>query len=200
MLQPGAPVPDERIAEYVGLYYDFVRDDKVATLTAEYASATARRFVTMQGPFRDIMKWTNLPPAFVILQRINLGLYAILGRLRATANWRLIAEELWPMTDGPPSTDARPAGARLVDRTGGSSMDFEVRRDDLRTTRSVDDGTPSLDDGQALLRVSRFALTANNVTYAVVGEAMSYWTFFPDRGGLGSCSGVGLRRRRGVAR
>jgi len=105
VLQAGAPVPDERIAEYVGLYYDFVRDDKVATLTAEYASATARRFVTMQGPFRDIMKWTNLPPAFVILQRINLGLYAILGRLRATANWRLIAEELWPMTDGPPSTE-----------------------------------------------------------------------------------------------
>jgi predicted unusual protein kinase regulating ubiquinone biosynthesis (AarF/ABC1/UbiB family) len=105
VLQPGAPVDDERIAEYVGLYYDFVRDDKVATLTAEYASSTARRFVTMQGPFRDIMKWTNLPPAFVILQRINLGLYAILGRLRATANWRLIAEELWPMTDGAPSTE-----------------------------------------------------------------------------------------------
>jgi predicted unusual protein kinase regulating ubiquinone biosynthesis (AarF/ABC1/UbiB family) len=105
VLQPGAPVPDERIADYVGLYYDFVRDDKVATLTAEYASATARRFVTMQGPFRDVMKWTNLPPAFVILQRINLGLYAILGRLRATANWRLIAEELWPMTDGGPSTE-----------------------------------------------------------------------------------------------
>jgi predicted unusual protein kinase regulating ubiquinone biosynthesis (AarF/ABC1/UbiB family) len=105
VLHPGAPVPDERVADYVGLYYDFVRDDKVATLTAEYASATARRFVTMQGPFRDIMKWTNLPPAFVILQRINLGLYAILGRLRATANWRLVAEELWPMTDGPPSTE-----------------------------------------------------------------------------------------------
>jgi predicted unusual protein kinase regulating ubiquinone biosynthesis (AarF/ABC1/UbiB family) len=105
VLQPGAPVPDERVADYVGLYYDFVRDDKVATLTAEYASATARRFVTMQGPFRDIMKWTNLPPAFVILQRINLGLYAILGRLSATANWRLVAEELWPMTDGPPSTE-----------------------------------------------------------------------------------------------
>ncbi|HEY2813525.1 MAG TPA: AarF/ABC1/UbiB kinase family protein [Acidimicrobiales bacterium] len=105
VLSPGAPIPDERIADYVGLYYDFVRDDKVATLTAEYASATARRFVTMQGPFRDVMRWTNLPPAFVILQRINLGLYAILGRLRATANWRLIAEELWPMTNGAPSTE-----------------------------------------------------------------------------------------------
>src|SRR5262249_10103098 len=105
VLKPGAPVDDERIAEYVGLYYDFVRDDKVATLTAEYASATARRFVTMQGPFRDIMKWTNLPPACVVVQRINRGRSAIRGRLRATANWRRIAEELWPMTDGEPSTE-----------------------------------------------------------------------------------------------
>jgi hypothetical protein len=64
-------------------------------------------------------------------------------------------------------------------------MDFEVKRDDLRTTRTIDRGIPPLDDGQALLRVSRFALTANNVTYAVMGETMSYWTFFPADEGWG---------------
>jgi predicted unusual protein kinase regulating ubiquinone biosynthesis (AarF/ABC1/UbiB family) len=104
VLQKGAPVSNERIAEYVGLYYDFVRDDKVAPLTAEYASATARRFMTLQGEFRDVMRYVNLPPSFVVLQRINLGLYAILGRLRATANWRQIAEEMWPMTNRAAST------------------------------------------------------------------------------------------------
>ena len=56
-------------------------------------------------------------------------------------------------------------------------MDFEVRRDDFRTTRTVDHENPSLADGQASLRVSRFALTANNVKYEVVGGNMSYWTF-----------------------
>ena len=40
----------------------------------------------------------------VILQRINLGMFAVLGELHATANWRRIAEELWPWVDGPPST------------------------------------------------------------------------------------------------
>ena len=40
----------------------------------------------------------------MFIQRINLGLYAILGELRATADYRRIAEELWPMVDGPPST------------------------------------------------------------------------------------------------
>jgi predicted unusual protein kinase regulating ubiquinone biosynthesis (AarF/ABC1/UbiB family) len=104
VLRLHAPLSDQRIAEYLGLYYDFVRDDKVATLTAEYASVVARRFMSLQGEYRDVMKWVNLPPTFVVLQRINLGLYAILGRLHATANWRQIAEEMWPMTDGPPAS------------------------------------------------------------------------------------------------
>jgi hypothetical protein len=40
----------------------------------------------------------------VITQRINLGLHAVLGRLRARRNWRRIAFELWPFTDAEPST------------------------------------------------------------------------------------------------
>jgi Protein of unknown function (DUF2855) len=33
--------------------------------------------------------------------------------------------------------------------------------------------------GQARLHIEQFALTANNITYAVFGEAMQYWQFFP---------------------
>ena len=40
----------------------------------------------------------------MFIQRINLGLYALLGDLRATGNYRRMAEELWPFADGPPST------------------------------------------------------------------------------------------------
>jgi hypothetical protein len=40
----------------------------------------------------------------VIIQRINLGLYAIFGEMGATANWRRIAEELWPFVHAAPST------------------------------------------------------------------------------------------------
>ncbi|MGH9276247.1 MAG: DUF2855 family protein [Acidimicrobiales bacterium] len=57
-------------------------------------------------------------------------------------------------------------------------MFIEVRRDDLRATRVVE-STPTLEDGGVLLRVDRFALTANNVTYAAFGSAMRYWDFFP---------------------
>jgi hypothetical protein len=62
---------------------------------------------------------------------------------------------------------------------------MEVKRDDLRSVRWSDEGTADLEDGQARLRVDKFALTANNVTYAVFGDAMSYWQFFPADEGWG---------------
>lgn len=57
--------------------------------------------------------------------------------------------------------------------------DFLVKRDDLRQTRLAEAEPPAPAPGEALLRVERFGMTANNVTYAVMGEAMSYWDFFP---------------------
>jgi Protein of unknown function (DUF2855) len=50
---------------------------------------------------------------------------------------------------------------------------LEVRRDDLRQTRFVD--APP----EANVRIERFALTSNNVTYGVMGDSLSYWQFFP---------------------
>ena len=58
-------------------------------------------------------------------------------------------------------------------------MDFEVRKDDLHETRFVDGPAPEISNGEALLEISRFGLTANNVTYLVFGDAMNYWNFFP---------------------
>ena len=58
-------------------------------------------------------------------------------------------------------------------------MDFELNRKDLHQTRFVDDDPPSPNDGEALLRIESFGLTSNNITYAVFGDAMNYWAFFP---------------------
>lgn len=66
------------------------------------------------------------------------------------------------------------------------SQDFQVRRDDLRSSRFVPAAVPAqLDPGQVLLRIDEFAFTSNNVTYAAFGEAMSYWNFFPAPEGWG---------------
>ncbi|GGN12850.1 hypothetical protein FHR83_003652 [Actinoplanes campanulatus] len=60
-----------------------------------------------------------------------------------------------------------------------ASWTFAVARDDLGRTTIAETTTPPLADGEALLRVDRVGLTANNVTYAVLGESMRYWQFFP---------------------
>jgi predicted unusual protein kinase regulating ubiquinone biosynthesis (AarF/ABC1/UbiB family) len=104
MLRAGTSFTDDEVEDYFGHFYDFVLRDEVATITPEYASETVRRFFDTSGPYGPIMKSANVPPTFVIVQRINLGLYAIFGQLRATANWRRMSEELWPFVAGPPST------------------------------------------------------------------------------------------------
>jgi NADPH:quinone reductase-like Zn-dependent oxidoreductase len=58
---------------------------------------------------------------------------------------------------------------------------LEVRRDAIGETRLVTEvhGAGDLLPGQIRLRVDRFAITANNITYAVFGDALGYWDFFP---------------------
>ncbi|MGA3541059.1 DUF2855 family protein [Micromonosporaceae bacterium DT194] len=60
---------------------------------------------------------------------------------------------------------------------------FAVARDDLARTTLTEGTTPAVADGEALLRVDRVGLTANNITYAVLGDAMRYWEFFPPAAG-----------------
>lgn len=60
-----------------------------------------------------------------------------------------------------------------------SNHDFLVKRDDLATTRLVESKGLTPAAGEAVLRVERFALTANNITYGVAGDLIGYWQFFP---------------------
>jgi Protein of unknown function (DUF2855) len=60
-----------------------------------------------------------------------------------------------------------------------------IKRDDLRETRIDEPEGAKPESGQASLAVKTFGMTANNVTYAVMGEVMSYWDFFPAPDGWG---------------
>lgn len=73
-----------------------------------------------------------------------------------------------------------------------SSLVFEVRRADWSETRFVEGPVPELAPGQVLFRVDRFALTANNVSYALAGESLGYWRFFPAEGGFGRIPAMGF--------
>jgi hypothetical protein len=68
------------------------------------------------------------------------------------------------------------------------TSDFVVDRRELRRC-TVEHGVSPEDiplaPGQVLLGIDAFALTANNITYAVFGDAMGYWKFFPSHGDWG---------------
>ncbi len=64
-------------------------------------------------------------------------------------------------------------------------MDFLIATGDLHDCRTQDSEPPAPGEGEALLSVEHFGLTANNITYAAFGEAMSYWRFFPAPDGWG---------------
>jgi len=115
-----APVSAQEIIDYSVAFWEMVRCDDVFTFTPEYASDVVRRFAFGRATHGDAVKYADMPARWTILQRINVGLIAILGRLNAEANFRRIAEELWPITDAPPSTPlGEEEAAWLATRSSG---------------------------------------------------------------------------------
>jgi len=59
---------------------------------------------------------------------------------------------------------------------------FVVARDDLNQNKFIETELPDasrLPDEALLVKVDRFAFTANNITYAVLGDQLKYWQLFP---------------------
>ena len=100
-LRPGAPLSTQAIIDHLAVFYDTIREPGPVTITSDYASSVVRRFFDVRSP---VAGYISVPRSYVILQRINLGLFAVLGELSATANWRAIAEEIWPFTHCPAAT------------------------------------------------------------------------------------------------
>lgn len=70
-------------------------------------------------------------------------------------------------------------------RRGAARLDFEVGRGALSRARTVESDPPSPKAGEVLCAVERFAFSANNVTYALLGERLGYWGLFPAVDGWG---------------
>lgn len=71
-------------------------------------------------------------------------------------------------------------------------LDFLVRKSDWREHRFAEVPAPELAPGQVLFRVDRFALTSNNVSYALTGDALGCWRFFPAEEGWGRIPAMGF--------
>jgi hypothetical protein len=69
------------------------------------------------------------------------------------------------------------------------STDFVVARNDLQQCKVIETQLPdaaALPDEALLVKVTRFAFTANNITYAVLGDHLKYWQLFPAPEGFGN--------------
>src|ERR1700722_1870938 len=81
--------------------------------------------------------------------------------------------------DGSPT-----AGGRAM-----NSTTFIVARHDFQECKFIETRLPdadSLPDEALLVKVDRFAFTANNITYATLGEQLKYWQLFPAPEGFGN--------------
>jgi len=70
-----------------------------------------------------------------------------------------------------------------------NASQFIVARDDLKQSRFIETVVPGgkdLPDESLLVKVDRFAFTANNITYALAGDQLKYWHLFPAPQGFGN--------------
>ena len=98
-LKPGATVSTETLWNQMVRPWQALLSDEVQTMP----------YPDMGKPpssdeEKELAFAVDLPPQFVILMRTIVGAQALLARMGARRNWRRIAEEIWPFTDGPAST------------------------------------------------------------------------------------------------
>ena len=72
-------------------------------------------------------------------------------------------------------------------------MHLEIDRSNIRSHRIVASARPDIAPvGCVVLAVERFALTSNNISYAMSGDALDYWGFFPTQQGWGRLPTMGF--------
>jgi len=54
-----------------------------------------------------------------------------------------------------------------------------VNRNDYRNTKIVKTVARALEDGEVRVAIDKFGLTSNNVSYAVSGDMIGYWKYYP---------------------
>jgi hypothetical protein len=78
-------------------------------------------------------------------------------------------------------------------------MYLEIDRSNIRNYRitadqvlTTEQRVAALGDGEVLMRIEKFALTSNNISYALAGDFLDYWGFFPTEAGWGRLPAMGF--------
>jgi hypothetical protein len=54
-----------------------------------------------------------------------------------------------------------------------------TNRKEFRKTQIVDNSLPTVGNDEVLVAIDKFGLTANNVSYALFGDAIGHWNYYP---------------------
>ena len=63
--------------------------------------------------------------------------------------------------------------------TPTAKKEFLIDKTNLFKTSYGENSLPDMQEGEVLFEIDKYAFTSNNITYAVVGEQIKYWDFFP---------------------
>jgi predicted unusual protein kinase regulating ubiquinone biosynthesis (AarF/ABC1/UbiB family) len=100
-LRAGHGLAPQEVYDYVSTPYTPYLTDNF-TFTREFVRDAMTTIIDVKGPHAKVIQHLNMPPSFVILDRVVWGVSAILGKLEVTAPWRAMLLEY--RDDGRPAT------------------------------------------------------------------------------------------------
>ena len=91
-LHAGHGLDPQRVFDCVSVPYRAYLVDTY-TFTPSYTTEALTSLLDVRGPYADVLAALDMPPGFVILDRVVWGVSALLGRLWARNRWRAILGE-----------------------------------------------------------------------------------------------------------
>jgi predicted unusual protein kinase regulating ubiquinone biosynthesis (AarF/ABC1/UbiB family) len=92
-LPRNAVVDEQVVYDWFRLYTRPVLADQPFRFTSEFAAEVIRSTTDPRSRYSDVLRKLNLPPDYLLLNRIQWGLNSVLARLDATNDWRAIRDE-----------------------------------------------------------------------------------------------------------
>jgi predicted unusual protein kinase regulating ubiquinone biosynthesis (AarF/ABC1/UbiB family) len=118
-LRNGHGLAAQKVYDYVSTPYTPYLTDTF-TFTREFVRDAMATIIDVKGPHAEVIEKLNMPPSFVILDRVVWGVSAILGKLQVTAPWRSMLLEY--REGGPPATPLGEAERAWSATTGHGSL------------------------------------------------------------------------------
>ena len=105
-IKVGSKIDKQRLFDWWAPIFDPGRGEQPFTFTPDFAAWVIARNFDALGEWGDVVRRAGIGQEskdWTFLTRIQVGLYSVLGALRATRDWRAIHDEL--MFGEPPQTD-----------------------------------------------------------------------------------------------